>query len=186
MDPREQLSHILPLLEELVDDIHPRQLTDPTPCSEFRVREVIDHMIVLGGSFAYAFRGEAVPEIEPPQTLGWVPAREFRQTMDGLLEAVNSPGAMERTVSTPVGDMPGEQFARFVAFDGLVHGWDLAAATGVAYEPAYEVVVAVDEFARGALGPELRDGEMFEEAAQPPADASELESLVAFSGRRVA
>ena len=51
--------------------------------------------------------------------------------MDDLLDAVKSPGAIERTISAPIGEMPGEVFARFVAFDGLIHGWDLATATGL-------------------------------------------------------
>jgi uncharacterized protein (TIGR03086 family) len=183
MDPREQLSHILPTLKDVVDGVHPRQLGDATACSEFKVRDVIDHMVVLGGSFAYMFRGEDAPEIGAPETLGWVPAREFRQTMDDLLDAVNSPGAMERTVSSPVGDMSGETFARFVAFDGLVHGWDLTAATGLTYAPPSAVVSAVDQFAREALSPEMRDGDTFKEATTPPDAASPLERLVAFSGR---
>ncbi|MGI9623592.1 MAG: hypothetical protein ACR2PK_12215, partial [Acidimicrobiales bacterium] len=118
MDPREQLSYILPTLQEVVDSIHPGQLGDSTACADFRVRDVIDHMVVGGGTFAYSFRGEEAPAIEAPETLGWVPAREFRQTMENLQAAVNSPGAMERTISSPVGAMPGETFARFVAFDG--------------------------------------------------------------------
>ena len=44
--------------------------------------------------------------------------------------AIRSPGALDRTVAAPFGDTPGEAFARFVVLDGLVHGWDLATATG--------------------------------------------------------
>ena len=49
--------------------------------------------------------------------------------MDGLLDAVQSPGALDRTIQTPGGEMPGAVFARLVALDGLVHGWDLATST---------------------------------------------------------
>lgn len=183
MEPIDQLSHILPTVTGVVDGIRPEQLADPTPCSDFTVRDVLDHMIVLGGTFAYGFRGEDAPEIRAPAANGDVPAAAFRKTMDDLLDAVKSPGAMERTISSPAGEMPGETFARLVAFDGLVHGWDLATSTGQDYRVPHAVVAAVDEFARAAITTGMRDGDTFKDATTPPADAGQLERLVAFSGR---
>jgi uncharacterized protein (TIGR03086 family) len=183
MEPTEQLTYILPTLTAMVDRIGPTQLYTSTPCSEFTVHDVLDHMIVLGGSFAYSFRGEQAPEIHAPAAYGWVPAAEFRKAMDDLLDAVKYPGAMERTISVPVGEMPGSTLARFVAFDGLIHGWDLASSTGLDYDLPPAVIAAVDEFARGALTSQMRDGDTFKEPTVPPADASPIERLVAFSGR---
>ncbi len=114
---------------------------------------------------------------------GWVPAAEFREVMAELLDAVKSEGAMGRTLSTPMGEMPGETFARLVAFDGLMHGWDLASSTGQTFDVPPAVVASIDEFARGALTPEMRDGDTFKEATVAPDDATQLERLVAFSGR---
>ena len=102
MEPAEQLTYILPTLTAMVDRIEPTQLRNPTPCARFTVHDVLDHMIVLGGSFAYAFRGQDAPDINAPAVYGWVPAAEFRKAMDDLLDAVKSPGAMERTISAPV------------------------------------------------------------------------------------
>lgn len=183
MTPIEQLSQILPTVNDVVDRIEPDQLDNPTPCSQFTVRDVLDHMLVLGGAFAFAFRGEEAPTIEPPPRDGRVPAAEFRNTMDGLLDAVRSPGAMNRTVASPMGEMPGETFARLVAFDGLVHGWDLARATGQEYRIADTVVANVDQFARGAITDGMRDGDTFKAATTPPDGTTRLEQLVAFSGR---
>lgn len=185
MDPTKQLAHILPAVGEVVEGIRPDQLEAPTPCDRFSVHDVLDHMIVGGETFAHAFRGEDAPEITPPPVYGWVPVKEFRSAMDDLFAAVCSPGAMERTVAAPFGAVPGDTFARFVAFDGLVHGWDLSRATGQAYEPDPAVVAAVDDFARQALTPDMRDGDMFAAEATPPAGADRLERLVAFSGRQV-
>lgn len=183
MEPTEQLSSILPALTAMVDRIQPAQLNHPTPCSAFSVHDVLDHMIVLGGSVAYQFRGQEPPVIIAPPVYGWVPAAEFRKVMDDLLDAINSPGAMERTITAPVGELPGSTFARFVAFDGLIHGWDLATATGQNYEQPPAVIAAVDQFARDAITAEMRDGDTFKEATAAPEDASQLERLVAFSGR---
>jgi uncharacterized protein (TIGR03086 family) len=183
MEPIEQLSHILPKLKATVDRIQVMQMNDPTPCSEFTVHDVLNHMIVLGGSFSYWFRGEEAPEPGPSGVYGWVPTAEFREAMDGLFASVTSPGAMERLVKTPMGEMPGETFARLVAFDGLVHGWDLASSTGQDYELPDNVIAAVDEFARSAVGPDMRDGDTFKDATCAPEGASQLERLIAFSGR---
>ena len=183
MEPTDQLSYILPTLSATVDRIQAMQMNDPTPCTRFTVHDVLNHVIVLGGSFAYLFRGEEAPELKPPAVYGRVPAVEFRKVMDDLLDAAKSPGAMERTISAPVGEMPGSTFARFVAFDGLIHGWDLATATGLSYELPPAVIASVDEFARGAVTSEMRDGDTFKDATTASDDASPMERLVAFSGR---
>ena len=183
MEPTDQLSYILPTLSATVDRIQTMQMNDPTPCTRFTVHDVLNHVIVLGGSFAYLFRGEEAPELKPPAVYGRVPAVEFRKVMDDLLDAAKSPGAMERTISAPVGEMPGSTFARFVAFDGLIHGWDLATATGLSYELPPAVIASVDEFARGAVTSEMRDGDTFKDATTASDDASPMERLVAFSGR---
>jgi uncharacterized protein (TIGR03086 family) len=102
-----------------------------------------------------------------------------------LLDAVHSAGAAERVIAAPFGQVPGDAFARFVAFDGLVHGWDIATATGQSYAPSEAVVAEIEGFARQALTEGMRDGDTFAAAVTPPADASALERVVAFSGRPV-
>lgn len=183
MEPIEQLSVILPAVCDVVDRIPYSKLTAPTPCDKFTVHDVLNHMIVLGGTFAHLFRGEEPPTIEPPFVYGWVPASELRATMAGLVDAVRSPGAMERILPTPMGPLPGDVFARFVAFDGLVHGWDLATATDLRLQLPDSVVEVVHTFARQALAPEMRDGDTFKEEVHVSALATPLEQLAAFSGR---
>jgi uncharacterized protein (TIGR03086 family) len=183
MEPTEQLAYILPTLSATVDRIQTMQMNDATPCSEFTVHDVLNHMIVLGGTFTYWFRGDEAPELKEPAVYGSVPAAEFREVMDDLLAAVNSPGAMDRIMSTPMGEMPGSTFARLVAFDGLIHGWDLASSTEQTFEVPPQVVASVDEFARNALTHEMRDGDTFKDETAAPDDASQFERLVAFSGR---
>jgi uncharacterized protein (TIGR03086 family) len=183
MEPIEQLEYILPMLDVTVERIQVMQMNDPTPCSEFTVHDVLNHMMGPARSFAALFRGEAPPEPTAPGVYGWVPAAEFREAMADLLDAAKSPGAMERTLETPMGAMPGEVFARLVAFDGLVHGWDLATSTGQRFDVPPAVVGAVDEFARGAVTSDMRGGVMFKDETEAPEGASQLERLVAFSGR---
>jgi uncharacterized protein (TIGR03086 family) len=186
MEPTEQLAVIIPAIIDIVDRIDADQLGDPTPCANFDVQGVLDHMIGLGSTFVPAFLGEPAAGDDVPSTpRGQVPSAEFAAVMTSLLASVNAPGAMDRLIDAPFGTVPGSVFARFVAFDGLIHGWDLATSTGQTYTLPDDVVADVSAFAREALGPEMRDGDTFAAEAAVPDGANALVSLVAFSGRTV-
>jgi uncharacterized protein (TIGR03086 family) len=182
MDPRDQLAEILPLVCELVAALDESQLAAPTACADFTVQGVLEHMVGGAAQFAAAFRGDVPPSGAPSDGDG---RTAFPAAMASLRAAIDSPRALDRTIAAPFGEVAGETFARFVAMDGLVHGWDIATATGQRYEPADDVVAAVDAFARVALTEDLRDGDTFAAAVEPPAGASGLERLVAFTGRRL-
>ena len=181
MDPRDQLDAIVPLLNDLVADLDDEKLGASTPCASFDVRQVLEHMIGGGTMFAAAFRGE--PSAGAPATGDVVGA--FRTAMADLQASVRTPGALERTIAAPFGEVPGETFARFVALDGLVHGWDIATATGQSYDPPAEVVREADAFARQAIGDDMRDGDTFAAATEAPAGAPPIARLAAFTGRSV-
>jgi uncharacterized protein (TIGR03086 family) len=183
----EQLAVIIPMLKKVGAGILPEQLEASTPCASFTVSDVRDHMTGLASAYAPAFRGDAPPPNDPDPS---VPGDEdlaarFQLAMDGLLDAVQSPGALERTLDTPFGPMPGSVFARLVAFDGLIHGWDLAISTQQVWDPPEDVVAEVDEFARQAIAPEMRDGDTFAQETHAPPEATPLLRLVAFSGRTI-
>jgi uncharacterized protein (TIGR03086 family) len=185
MDGAQQLDELMPVLHGLVDRISPEQLDDRTPCTNFTVAGVLEHMIGGATAFAPLFRGEGQPALAGASaTTGTLQDRWWAAMVD-LLDAVHSDGAAEQTIAAPIGLVPGSVFARFVAFDGLVHGWDLATATGQRYAPRDELVREVNEFARHALAPGMRDGDTFAAATDVPADAGALEKLIAFSGRQV-
>jgi uncharacterized protein (TIGR03086 family) len=182
MQGNEQLAVIIPKLRAVGAGIDSTQLNRPTPCKDFTVSGVLEHMTGLASAFAPMFRGEEPPtsavEVEESSEVA-----RFDAAMVELLDAVQSPGALDRSIQTPGGAMPGSVFARLVAFDGLVHGWDLATSTGQAWELDGRLVREVDDFARQAITDEMRDGDAF--AVQQPVadDASPIERLVAFSGR---
>ena len=180
MEPLIQLSKVAQLLDGVVSGIDPDDLDRPTPCSGFTVRGVLEHMIGGATAFAAAYRGR--PADEPDLS---DPLATFTPTLADLGGAMSAPGALDQTVQAPFGAVPGDTFARFVVLDGLVHGWDLATATGQPYEPSDELVAEVEAFARDAVDP-LRDGDTFAAALEPPEGASPIERLVAYTGRRAA
>lgn len=184
MQGNEQLAIIIPKLREVGAQIEPIQLDGPTPCKDFTVSGVLGHMTELASAFAPMFRGEEPPSGDPAPD-GDSEVARFDKAMEGLLDAVQSPGALDRLMQTPLGEMPGATFARLVAFDGLIHGWDLATATGQAWNLNDDLVAEVDAFARQALTDEMRDGDTWAAQQLPPEDATPLERAVAFSGRTI-
>lgn len=178
MDPLAQLDQLGPALGEVIAGIRPDQLDDPTPCAEFTVRGVLEHMIVGATAFAAAYRGD---EAREPDTAD--PIAGIESALGELVAAISAPGALDRTVATPFGELDGATFARFIVLDGLVHGWDIAVATGQPYDPPADLVAAVEAFARQALDP-LRDGTTFAAAADPAPGATPIDALAAYTGRR--
>jgi uncharacterized protein (TIGR03086 family) len=178
MDPLTQLEQLGPHLGGVVAGIRPDQLDAPTPCDDYTVRGVLEHMISGATDFAAAYRGTSPAECDLHDPLG-----SFGDVLGDLVAAISAPGALDQTVEAPFGAVPGDTFARFVVLDGLVHGWDLAMATGQHYAPPDELVTAVDAFARDAIDP-LRDGQTFADAVEPAPDASPIERLARYTGRR--
>ncbi|MBK5287881.1 MAG: TIGR03086 family protein [Acidimicrobiia bacterium] len=185
MGPLEQLDQLGPLLGQVASGVTPADLDSPTPCANFTVRGVLDHMLRGASGFAAAFRGEPAPQL--PDDIGDGPdvVAIAGAKLGDLIAAIQSPGALDRTVAAPFGEMPGEAFARFVVLDGLVHGWDLAVATRQSYEPSDELVADVEAFARQAIADPMRDGDTFAAATTAPAGATPIERLAALTGRTV-
>lgn len=179
MDALTQLDQLGPLLDRVVAGISADQLDAETPCADFDVRGVLEHMIAGATMFTGAFRGT-----EPGEPRLADPLAGFAPTIEELFDSMRAPGALERTVEAPFGAVPGETFARFVVLDGLVHGWDLATATGQAYDPPEELVAAVQAFGEQALPP-LAGSDAFGQPTEPPAGATPIERLAALTGRKV-
>lgn len=180
MDVLVQLDQLGPELGKVVGGITSDQLDNPTPCSNFTVGGVLEHMVGGATMFAAAFRGQ---DPAPGDATGDILDR-FGPALTDLVTAIHEPGALDRTVAAPFGEVPGSAFARFVVLDGLVHGWDLSTATGQPYDPPDALVAEVEAFARETLDP-LRDGDTFATAVQPPTGATPIERLAAFTGRQV-
>jgi uncharacterized protein (TIGR03086 family) len=178
MEVLDQVDQLGPLLSGVVSAIRADQLDNPTPCAKFTVRGVLDHMIVGATTFGAVFRGVEASQPDTSDVLA-----SFETTLTGLAEAMHGPGAFDRTVQAPFGEVPGATFARFIVLDGLVHGWDLATATGQPYEPPDALVAEADTFAHEAIEP-LRDGDTFGPAVEPACSATPIQRLAAFTGRQ--
>jgi uncharacterized protein (TIGR03086 family) len=104
----------------------------PTPCTSWKVRDIINH--VVGGShwFGTSMREGLAPPVGDRDLIG--DAGDLMAFYDeGIalsLDAFGTPGAEEKIVELPYGDFPGVIFMGLATSDQFTHGWDLASATG--------------------------------------------------------
>jgi uncharacterized protein (TIGR03086 family) len=187
MEPVDQLDAVVPPLGNLVKGVRTDQLDSPTPCADFVVRDLLAHFIGNVDQLVSAFHGQPIQDLTPrPGVLGDDPGAAYDTVLQDFRAVVREPGAMDRVISLPppFDDVPASVLVRFIAFDFMIHSWDLAMATGQQYSPPDELVEEADAFARQLIVPELRAPGVFGPEVNPPAGASPFERLVAFSGRQ--
>ena len=191
-DPVEMLRNTTLRVKEVVAGVEQSQAANPTPCSEWSVLDLLNHLI--GGlEFTAGCIVGDVPDIRPneaessykDETDIAVLVRAYPAAVDHALELAASPGALERTAMTPFGDMPVSQIFVGTTMDQFIHGWDLAKATGQdtaldagLVEFAYGMLVS-GGFANlgrqaGFIGPEIA----------VPDNSSAQDKLIAYMGRQ--
>ncbi|WP_406371398.1 TIGR03086 family metal-binding protein [Streptomyces sp. NBC_01550] len=164
----------------VVRGIDDGRLGDPTPCAEYDVRALIDHLFQVVVNFqALAARVEPDFGAKPTAVTGDWRGR-FGEETAKLVAAWDAPGADEGTAGSM--GFPARTVARMVLGDLTVHAWDLARATGQEYVP--------DEAVVGELGPGLaemapnaRKAKVFGEPFPVPDGASPFERMLAVTGR---
>lgn len=188
MDQIEMCQRALEGAERMVASLRPEELSLPTPCSEWTVRQLLDHMIDVNWRFAAGASGQ--PQAGAPAAgaspSGDDPAAAYAASARAARTGWRSPGALERTLNLPFGQIPGAQAIGFNIGDQLMHTWDLAKATGRDRTLDPEVCASVLERARQTLTPELRSQTTAFGPEQPcPPDAPIHDRLAAFLGRQV-
>jgi uncharacterized protein (TIGR03086 family) len=185
--PVDQLAHALDVAEDLVAAVRDDQWGAPTPCADWTVRDLVNHLVGGNLLFADALRGEPLPPLEELRRnrdrLGDDPVAAFRVAADTLLVAFRQPGALDQVVTVPVGTVPGIGALHLRLVETLVHGWDLARATG--RPPGFPEALAEQElaFSRAKLA-DLPAGRTPFAPSQPaPDDAPALDRLAALLGR---
>ena len=192
-EPVEMLRKTTLRVKEVVANVGQSQAQDPTPCAEWDVRGLLNHLI--GGlEFTAGCIAGSPPNIRPadadssyldePDVAVLIEA--YHTLLDRVLRSGSEPGALDGVVTTPnFGDMPVSQIFVGTTMDQFIHGWDLAKATGqdTTLDPdlvefAYGMLVSggFADMGRhaGFIGPEI----------PVPTDSSPQDKLMAYMGRQ--
>ncbi|WP_328910795.1 TIGR03086 family metal-binding protein [Streptomyces sp. NBC_00234] len=164
----------------VVRGIDDGQLGDPTPCTEFDVRDLVSHLFHVVANFRALAAREPSEFGDAPDVVTGDWRGRFEEETARLVEAWGVPGA-EDGVTGRMG-MPARTVGLMALGDLTVHAWDLARATGQDFEPDEAVV---DEVGPGlaAMAPQARKGKVFGEPFPVPAGATAFEQALAVTGR---
>jgi uncharacterized protein (TIGR03086 family) len=177
-------------LADLIRGMPEGRLDGPTPCPDYRVGDLVDHV----GGLALAFTAAATKDAGGAGSQG--PSGDASRlgddwrtriplALDGLAEAWRQPGAWTGMTQAGGVDLPGE-IAGLVALDELVlHGWDVAQATGQAYECEPAILEAVYQFVAPLAipGQEAQREGLFGPVIEVPDAAPLLDRVLGLSGR---
>jgi uncharacterized protein (TIGR03086 family) len=185
--PSEQLQYQTTTLRTLVAGVKPNQWDNATPCDQWTVRDVVNHVVGGGQMFAATFAGQSVdiPAGPMPDLVGDDPVGALDGALQAFEDAANTPGAMENMVVLPFATLPAQVALDIGKFDLLVHCYDIASATGQPFDPPAEVVSEGFQAAHMIIQPEMRAAGAFGAEVPAPAGATPLEQMLAFSGRTV-
>jgi uncharacterized protein (TIGR03086 family) len=184
LDLGPQTRELLRLAEGVTDE----QLSAATPCPDYAVRHLLGHLMGLSVAFRDAARKDlgattdtspnaAEPDIGP----GW--REELPKVLDELAEAWREPAAWTGMTRAGGVDLPGAVAGAVVADELVIHGWDLARATGRQYTPDPAALQASYGFLRAAADTPDRGNGAFGPVVPVPADAPLLDRAVGLSGR---
>jgi uncharacterized protein (TIGR03086 family) len=152
-------------------------LDTTTPCDQWDVRALLNHMLDSQQWFAQAPQGGGSPgpAPTPPDLVGDDPVAQYEAARQATLAAYGDPQVLEKHGTTlGIG---------FV--DQLVHGWDLARATGQDATMPTDLAEAAFGMINGRMTDEQR-GPMFKPAVPVADDASAQEKLLGYGGRQPA
>ena len=170
-------------LAALLPGVPDSALEGPTPCADSSVATLLDHVMGLAVGLRASARKEPT---DAPQAAGANLDPQWREILPGRLDALvaawREPGAGEgKTTAGGIELSAGEAAA--VTLDELViHGWDLARATGQPYEPDPADVEAIMPFLE-AFGSEQGVPGLFGPAFPVPDDAPAFDRALGLSGR---
>jgi uncharacterized protein (TIGR03086 family) len=170
--------------DSAIAGVRPNQWDAPTPCTEWNVRQLLNH--VVGGTKAFlSMQTGGSPVDRAADHLGDDPLASFRASLAQLRSAFAEDGALEKTVTTPFGEAPGLVLVNMRVNEMMVHGWDVAKATGQSTDLDPELAAqCAEDFRR--LRASGRGAGMFAEAQEAPPGASAADQLAAVAGRTVA
>jgi uncharacterized protein (TIGR03086 family) len=156
------------------------QLSSPTPCPEWDVKALIDHVIAGNQRVILRAGGHVAPL---PEGFGAAHCASAKAAYEAFAE----PQALTRTYRLPIGEVAGTAFIELRTSDLLVHAWDLAIATGQPTDLDPELAEYVLAFSKQMMSrPGLRgDGRPYGEEQPCGDERPTADRVAAFLGREL-
>ena len=167
---------------EIVAGIKPDQLDARTPCDDYDVSGLLNHLISGNFWVAPLVEGKTIAEVGDALDREFA-VEEYDASAEQANAAFSSPGAMQKPVAVSYGPVPAEVYAGHRFMDVLIHGWDLAEATGQDATLDPELVDACFEVVNPQIDL-LKASGMFGSPVDVPPDADNQTKLLALLGRQ--
>jgi uncharacterized protein (TIGR03086 family) len=180
----EQLGRAFDAVAGLIGNIRADQWSAPTPCTDWTVRQVVNHLIGMNRVFVALLADQPPPPRPSADHVEDDPAGAYRGSAAALLAAFGRPGVLERTYRGPLGTATGAERLQIRLYDLLAHGWDLAQATEQPADLPEDLAEQSLAFVRTQLTEQARPGR-FGPAQSVAEQAPAIERLAAFLGRPV-
>lgn len=175
--------HVAAVATAVTDD----QLTAPTPCLGWTVADLIGHLDGLSLAFTGAASKAPDPVPDGPTIDGSVLDPAWRDQLEKRLialgEAWRDPAAWAGRVAVGGLEMPADEAALVALDEVVVHGWDLARATGQSYPTDPAALAPVYGFVQAMSEPGVDRGGLFGPVVAVSDDASLIERIVGLAGR---
>lgn len=186
-DPRIGFAAATKAVGDLMEHVSNDQLGLPTPCSEFDVKALLDHMVMVMQRVAVLGNGQhfsTANEMTAARETGHADA--FREAAHDVQKAWTDSAKLAAMYEVPWGELPGAPLLLIYTAELATHGWDLATALGLKFAIA-------DEYLEGALvavrmiPDDGRDDPMvpFDAVVDPGNDAPLLLKIAGWGGRQV-
>jgi uncharacterized protein (TIGR03086 family) len=189
--PLDLLARALDATGLLVSGIGNDQWEQPTVCAEWNVRDLVNHLVGGNQLFVGILRGEPLPYADQVKALRGVdylgddPAAAYRKGARALQDVFSQPHVLEQTFSSAIGVVPGLAMLHLRVTELLVHGWDIAQATGQPAQLPTDLAELELRFTQAKLS-DVPAGRTPFGPPQPVADdAPAIDRLVALLGREV-
>ena len=169
----------------VVVGLDPTRWEASTPCEEWTIRELLNHVIAGNWWAARLASGASIADVGTEldgDQIGADPRSSYDASADAAARAFEVPGALEASCAVSYGPVPGSVYAGHRFIDVLIHGWDLAVASGQDTTLAPDLV----EGAWQVLEPQmdmLRTSGMFGDDLEIPDDADAETRLLMTLGR---
>jgi uncharacterized protein (TIGR03086 family) len=171
--------------ERTVANVDASQFGRPTPCAEWDVRALLNHLILWTSySLEARAKGESVGQDLIDRDFAADPgfAAGYRAQLDRALTAWADPATWERSLDVMGSSTPAADVAALNLAEMVLHSWDLAAATGQRYQVGDAAAAAALQ-AVEANADLYRQYKGFADPVELPSSASVLDRVLAVSGR---